>query len=393
MATVDQSGIVGKIRDLPIGSQLAALLKSAAEATGVDRVFIISGSQPGSSGQSTGSTRHNNGRAADLQLFVNGGVLTFSDANGGQFASFVKACAARGATGIGAGVHYMGNKTIHVGYGTSPQDHSKLVWGANGASANAPQWLRVAAQAGWNDGMESFAVAHFEEDHENAPEPEGEGESMESLESAAPMDTAVGQSSGTCDAKGQDFKMEGASDAEIAVAISKPPIKQFIQARYFDHGRAADINRIVVHYTTSNSVNSTIGEFTKSKEGTGEKKTSSHYVIDRNGDIYQLVRDGDVAYHAQGNNADSIGIEHVAAPGQKLSSAQSASSTELIKWLMQQYDIPKSNILAHKCTIVNGHYKSTDCCGDLFLDYGANRNASCQVFKVALNSWLSANGI
>ena len=156
MAVVDQAGIVGKIRDKPIGSVLEQLLKHAAEDTGIDKVYVTSGSQPGSHGQSTGSTRHNNGRAADLQLIAGGNILSFSDSNGGQVAAFVTACASRGATGIGAGVNYMGNKTIHVGFGTSPQDHSKIVWGASGASANAPQWLRDAAQAGWSNGLRNL---------------------------------------------------------------------------------------------------------------------------------------------------------------------------------------------------------------------------------------------
>ena len=43
----------------------------------------------------------------------------------------------------------MGNRTIHVGFGASVSDKSKLIWGAGGRSANAPQWLRDAAAAGW----------------------------------------------------------------------------------------------------------------------------------------------------------------------------------------------------------------------------------------------------
>ncbi len=149
MAEVDQSGIVGKIRDRPIGERLRSLLQSAAEATDIDKVYVTSGGQPGSHGRSTGSTRHNNGRAADLQLIRNSATLTFSDSSGGKFAEFIKACAARGASGIGAGIGYMGNRTIHVGYGLSADDHSKLVWGTGGRSASAPQWLRDAARTGW----------------------------------------------------------------------------------------------------------------------------------------------------------------------------------------------------------------------------------------------------
>jgi hypothetical protein len=63
--------------------------------------------------------------------------------------TFVTAAAAHGATGIGAGVTYMGDKTIHVGFGKSVNDHVKLTWGAQGSSSTAPQWLRSACAAGW----------------------------------------------------------------------------------------------------------------------------------------------------------------------------------------------------------------------------------------------------
>ena len=79
MAVVDQSGIRGKIRDKPITGELERLLESAADATNIDVVFVTSGGQPGSTGRRTGSTRHDGGRAADLQLIRNGQTLTFTN--------------------------------------------------------------------------------------------------------------------------------------------------------------------------------------------------------------------------------------------------------------------------------------------------------------------------
>ena len=102
----------------------------------------------------TGSRRHDNGRAADIELVRDGDTLSFTDTNGSEVAEFVTACAARGATGIGAGVNYMGPRRIHVGFGKSPTDLQELVWGAAGASANAPAWLRAAAEEGWDNPAE-----------------------------------------------------------------------------------------------------------------------------------------------------------------------------------------------------------------------------------------------
>lgn len=139
-------------RNRPISPDLRKVLETAGRAAGVDHIVITSGGQPGTHGRSTGSTRHNGGRAADLQLVVNGKTQTFTDSAGGSVCEhFVTAAAACGASGIGAGVKYMGNKTLHVGFGTSAADHNKIVWGAKGRSANAPGWLRKAAQKGWEN--------------------------------------------------------------------------------------------------------------------------------------------------------------------------------------------------------------------------------------------------
>jgi hypothetical protein len=140
------------IRNKPISAELKQVLDTAAGAAGVDTIRITSGGQDvlGEGTRRTGSTRHDRGRAADLQCVVNGTTLTFTDQSAHPVVlAFVTAAAAAGATGIGAGVGYMGNRTIHVGFGTSVSDYSKLTWGAGGRSANAPKWLRDAAAAGW----------------------------------------------------------------------------------------------------------------------------------------------------------------------------------------------------------------------------------------------------
>jgi hypothetical protein len=140
------------IRNKPITAELKQVLDTAARVAGVDAIRITSGGQDalGEGTRRTGSTRHDRGRAADLQCVVGGTTLGFTDQSADPtILTFVTAAAAAGAIGIGAGVAYMGNKTIHVGFGTSVSDHTKLTWGAGGRSVNAPQWLRDAAAAGW----------------------------------------------------------------------------------------------------------------------------------------------------------------------------------------------------------------------------------------------------
>jgi hypothetical protein len=111
-----QSG--ASIRKMPISPGLKGVLQQAASVAGVD-VVVTSGGQPAfPKGPRTGSTRHDLGNAADLDLYVGGRIL--SDANPADIElkkKFVAAATAAGASGVGAGASYMGLTKIHVGFG------------------------------------------------------------------------------------------------------------------------------------------------------------------------------------------------------------------------------------------------------------------------------------
>lgn len=131
----------GAIRSLPLSPELEAALNAAGMAIGADRIIVHSGGQPTAAegGARTGSTRHDHGGAGDIEIIVGGRSLNFSDPRDQPLATqFVQAASQQGLTGFGQGDDYMGPTRIHVGYGTP------AVWGANGASANAPQWLLSA---------------------------------------------------------------------------------------------------------------------------------------------------------------------------------------------------------------------------------------------------------
>jgi N-acetylmuramoyl-L-alanine amidase len=77
-----------------------------------------------------------------------------------------------------------------------------------------------------------------------------------------------------------------------------------------------------------------------------------------------MVKDEDRAWHCGSFNSDSIGIEHVAESGDKLTSEQEASSVALIKYLMKKHSVAKNKILGHRWAPDN----NTDCPGDLWPD-------------------------
>ena len=120
-----------RIRKQPINEKLKEVLKQAAAMAGVD-VVIHSGGQPSKAsggGPRTGSTRHDDGNAADLYLQKDGKILRDPE-DRETMSRFVSAATQYGATGIGFGAptgqkdengnekySYMGPSSIHVGFG------------------------------------------------------------------------------------------------------------------------------------------------------------------------------------------------------------------------------------------------------------------------------------
>jgi hypothetical protein len=138
----------GKTRDLPIDSRLKQILSFAGSVAGVDEIRVESGGQCaiGTCNKRAGSTRHDLGNAADLDLIKDGRILKFTESNDIPFfEKFVEAAASFGATGIGGDVGYMGPTRIHVGFG------SRATWGGTNGTGAAPDWLINAAAKGWNN--------------------------------------------------------------------------------------------------------------------------------------------------------------------------------------------------------------------------------------------------
>lgn len=162
----------GKIRSRPISQRLRRILIAAGDLTGVDTVRVTSGGQmafadaiaagatkddrgvwrlPNGRRVRIGSTRHDNGGAADLRLEVDGVEQSFTSTSGRRvFEDFAEKSAALGCTGLGAGVTYMGRRTMHVGFG------SKAVWAKR--DQQAPGWLVNAVNRGWNNPIDINAV-------------------------------------------------------------------------------------------------------------------------------------------------------------------------------------------------------------------------------------------
>ena len=114
------------------------------------------------------------------------------------------------------------------------------------------------------------------------------------------------------------------------------------------------IRFIIFHYTGMKTESSALKKLTDEKS-----KVSSHYLIKKNGQIFTIVPDLYVAWHAgvsswnnfNALNKNSIGIE-ISNPGHsfgyiKFSKAQILSLVKLSKFLIKKYDINIKNILGH----------------------------------------------
>ena len=148
-------------RTLPIQSELMNILRTAAQAAGVNVAITSGGQVPASEGgvngrNRTGSNRHDKGYAADVRLTDGNGTRLYTN-DPAQLAimlKFAEECRNAGATGIGMGNGYMSNGNVHVDIAWKGQQAgvisgilSNRYWGGgesaglSTSTANAPQYL------------------------------------------------------------------------------------------------------------------------------------------------------------------------------------------------------------------------------------------------------------
>jgi hypothetical protein len=143
-----QLGDPAKTRNRPITGDVHNQLSYAAAKTGL-RVEVVSGGQSKVHSPATrdkpggwkGSTRHDDGGAADVKLYdtKDGHLLDMNNpADQQRMQEFTKQAVRAGATGVGAGMGYMGANTIHIG-------------GGKPASWGGANWVETARKEGTGD--------------------------------------------------------------------------------------------------------------------------------------------------------------------------------------------------------------------------------------------------
>jgi N-acetylmuramoyl-L-alanine amidase len=126
--------------------------------------------------------------------------------------------------------------------------------------------------------------------------------------------------------------------------------------------RLAHPHVIVEHYTASTTFSSAWNTFagdTPDVELNELPGTCAHFVIDRDGTIYQLVPLTTMCRHTVGLNWTAIGIEHVGTSDAQILSnpKQLAASLRLTLWLMHRYGISLPNVIGHSESLTSVYHR------------------------------------
>jgi len=119
---------------------------------------------------------------------------------------------------------------------------------------------------------------------------------------------------------------------------------------------------IVEHYTATTSFAAAWNTFasdTPDAELHELPGTCAHFIIDRDGTIYQLVPLTTICRHTVGLNWTAIGIEHVGTSDAQILSnpRQLRASLALTLWLMHRYGISLPNVIGHAESLTSPYHR------------------------------------
>jgi len=145
-------------------------------------------------------------------------------------------------------------------------------------------------------------------------------------------------------------------------ALRKAEMAQYSARHYGIRSYVLKPRLIVEHVTATSSFSSAYNTFAADVPD-GELHqlpgTCAHFVIDRDGTIYQLVRTNIMCRHTVGLNYAAIGIEHVGLSDAQVlgDRAQMRSSLALTAWLMSTYGIRLANVIGHNESLTHPLHK------------------------------------
>jgi len=146
-------------------------------------------------------------------------------------------------------------------------------------------------------------------------------------------------------------------------AKRKAEMAEYAQRHYGLGTHKLDEPKVIVEHITVTpdfeSVYNTFANDAPDPELNELPGTCSHYVVDTDGTIYQLVPLGIMCRHTVGLNHRSIGIEHVAQTDAELlgNSEQLKASRRLTRWLACRYDIERRDVIGHNESLSSPYHE------------------------------------
>jgi beta-N-acetylhexosaminidase len=142
----------------------------------------------------------------------------------------------------------------------------------------------------------------------------------------------------------------------------KAQMAAYAERHYGIHSWRLHPKVVVEHYTGSNSFSSTWNAFaanTPDGELGGLPGDCAHFIVDRDGTIYQLVRLTVMCRHTVGLNYVAIGIEHVGTSDSEIlhDPAQLRSSLALAAWLASRFHIRIRNVIGHSESLSSPYHR------------------------------------
>ena len=168
--------------------------------------------------------------------------------------------------------------------------------------------------------------------------------------------------------------------ALVAIALVAPPrphivwkpipygaqrraeMADYAQRHYGVHSWRLDPKVIVEHVTATATFSSAFTTFSHDvpdPELHSLPGTCAHFIVDRDGTIYQLVPLDVMCRHTVGLNYVAIGIEHVGLSDAQVlgDAAQMRSSLALTAWLMSRFRIALKNVIGHNESLTSPYHK------------------------------------
>ena len=142
----------------------------------------------------------------------------------------------------------------------------------------------------------------------------------------------------------------------------KAEMAAYAKKHYGIHSWRLHPKVIVEHYTGSNSFSSAWNTFahdTPDPELGELPGPCAHFIVARDGTIYQLVRLNVMCRHTVGLNYVAIGIEHVGTSDAEIlhDRKQMRSSLELTAWLVDRYHIKIRNVIGHNESLSSPYHR------------------------------------